>query len=63
MHDCDNNGDDCSDRVAGAGCFGAALMLQPDLVAECTAAISEAVDVPVTVKCRLGSLLPTDDPC
>jgi tRNA-dihydrouridine synthase A len=24
-----------SDRVAGAGCFGAAMMLQPDLVSEC----------------------------
>jgi tRNA-dihydrouridine synthase A len=24
-----------SDRVAGAGCFGAAMMLQPALVAEC----------------------------
>jgi tRNA-dihydrouridine synthase A len=24
-----------SDRVAGAGCFGASLMLQPTLVAEC----------------------------
>ena len=44
----------CSDRVAGAGCFGAALMLQPDLVASCAHAISDAVDTPVTIKCRLG---------
>lgn len=44
-----------SDRVAGSGCFGAALMLQPERVARCCAAMSEAVeDTPVTVKCRLG---------
>lgn len=43
-----------SDRVAGAGCFGAALMLRPELVARCCAAIAAAVDIPVTVKCRLG---------
>ncbi|KAK2078715.1 hypothetical protein QBZ16_003555 [Prototheca wickerhamii] len=43
-----------SDRVAGAGCFGAALMLRPELVAECCAAMAAAVDIPVTVKCRLG---------
>lgn len=43
-----------SDRVAGAGCFGAALMLQPELVAECCRAMCEAVSTPVTVKCRLG---------
>ena len=45
-----------SDRVAGAGCFGAALMLRPELVAECCAAMAAAVDIPVTVKCRLGAL-------
>lgn len=44
-----------SDRVAGAGCFGASLMLRPDTVAECCAAVSGAVDgTPVTVKCRIG---------
>lgn len=43
-----------SDRVAGAGCFGAALMLQPDLVARCMAALSSSVSCPVSVKCRLG---------
>lgn len=44
-----------SDRVAGAGCFGASLMLQPELVARCMAAIGGAVDgTPVNVKCRLG---------
>jgi tRNA-dihydrouridine synthase A len=42
-----------SDRVQ-AGCFGAALMLQPALVADCVRAMREAVSVPVTVKTRLG---------
>ena len=42
-----------SDRVQ-AGCFGAALMLQPSLVADCVRAMRAAVDVPVTVKTRLG---------
>ncbi|KAK9841940.1 hypothetical protein WJX81_000054 [Elliptochloris bilobata] len=44
-----------SDRVAGAGCFGAALMLRPDVVAGCCAAMRAAVPTRVTVKCRLGA--------
>jgi tRNA-dihydrouridine synthase A len=42
-----------SDRVQAA-CFGAALMLDPARVAGCVAAMRAAVDVPVTVKTRLG---------
>ncbi len=42
-----------SDRVQ-SGAFGAVLMLQPDLVAECVVAMQEASDVEVTVKCRIG---------
>jgi tRNA-dihydrouridine synthase A len=42
-----------SDRVA-SGSFGACLMLEPDLVAECVAAMRNAVRVPVTVKMRIG---------
>lgn len=42
-----------SDRVQ-SGRFGACLMAEPDLVADCFAAMQAAVDVPVTVKCRLG---------
>jgi tRNA-dihydrouridine synthase A len=42
-----------SDRVQ-SGRFGACLMAEPDLVAECMAAIVEAVRVPATVKCRIG---------
>ena len=42
-----------SDRVQ-AGRFGACLMKEPALVADCIAAMAEAVEIPVTVKCRLG---------
>ncbi|UAL12456.1 tRNA dihydrouridine(20/20a) synthase DusA [Caulobacter segnis] len=42
-----------SDRVQ-SGRFGACLMREPDLVAECMAAIRDAVKVPATVKCRIG---------
>jgi tRNA-dihydrouridine synthase A len=42
-----------SDRVQ-AGCFGAALMLEPQRVADCVVAMREAVGIPVTVKTRLG---------
>lgn len=42
-----------SDRVQ-SGRFGACLMREPDLVAECMAAIKGAVSVPATVKCRIG---------
>ena len=42
-----------SDRVQ-SGTFGACLMREPQLVAECLAAMREAVSVPVTVKHRLG---------
>jgi len=42
-----------SDRVR-SGRFGACLMLEPERVADCVAAMTEAVAVPVTVKTRLG---------
>jgi tRNA-dihydrouridine synthase A len=42
-----------SDRVQ-SGRFGACLMREPKLVAECVAAMVAAVDIPVTVKCRIG---------
>ena len=42
-----------SDRVQ-SGRFGACLMREPALVAECMAAIRQAVRVPATVKCRIG---------
>ena len=42
-----------SDRVQ-SGRFGACLMREPALVAECFQAMRSAVSIPVTVKCRLG---------
>ncbi|MBO6716420.1 MAG: tRNA dihydrouridine(20/20a) synthase DusA [Rhizobiaceae bacterium] len=42
-----------SDRVQ-SGTFGACLMRTPALVGECVEAMKSAVDVPVTVKCRIG---------
>ncbi len=42
-----------SDRVQ-SGRFGACLMAEPELVADCMRAMREAVKVPVTVKCRIG---------
>ncbi|MEO1026887.1 MAG: tRNA dihydrouridine(20/20a) synthase DusA [Pseudomonadota bacterium] len=42
-----------SDRVQ-SGRFGACLMQEPELVRECLIAMREAVDLPVTAKCRIG---------
>ncbi len=42
-----------SDRVQ-SGRFGACLMAEPDTVAAAITAMQGAVDVPVTVKCRIG---------
>ena len=42
-----------SDRVQ-SGRFGACLMAEPALVADCMRAMIEAVAIPVTVKCRIG---------
>src|SRR4249919_3729395 len=42
-----------SDRVQ-EGRFGACLMAEPAIVAECVTAMKSAVEIPVTVKCRIG---------
>jgi len=42
-----------SDRVQ-SGKFGACLMKEPELVAECVAAMRAVVDIPITVKTRIG---------
>jgi tRNA-dihydrouridine synthase A len=42
-----------SDRVQ-SGRFGACLMAEPQLVADCVAAMKDAVLIPVTVKTRIG---------
>jgi tRNA-dihydrouridine synthase A len=42
-----------SDRVQAAR-FGACLMAEPELVADCVAAMCAAVSIPITVKTRIG---------
>jgi len=42
-----------SDRVQ-SGCFGAVLMQQPNLVADCVRAMRDATGAEITVKCRIG---------
>ncbi len=42
-----------SDRVQ-EGRFGACLMAEPEIVARCVSAMTDAVSIPVTVKCRIG---------
>ena len=44
----------CPSERVSAGRFGACLMAEPELVADCVAAMAEAVDIPVTVKSRIG---------
>lgn len=42
-----------SDRVQ-SGRFGACLMAEPELVADCVRAMRDVTDTPITVKCRIG---------
>ncbi len=42
-----------SDRVQ-SGTFGACLMREPEIVAQCVTAMKAVAKVPVTVKCRIG---------
>ena len=44
----------CPSERVQKGAFGACLMAEPKLVAECVAAIGDAVSIPVTVKHRIG---------
>lgn len=44
----------CPSSRVQAGRFGACLIAEPTLVAECVAAMRESVQIPVTVKTRLG---------
>ena len=44
----------CPSSRVRSGAFGACLMLSPQKVADCVAAMSARVTIPVTVKCRLG---------
>ena len=44
----------CPSPRVKAGCFGASLMAEPELVADCVRAMQAETDRPVTVKCRIG---------
>ena len=44
----------CPSERVQKGSFGACLMREPDLVAECVKAMSDATSLPVTIKCRIG---------
>mgnify|MGYP005648449847 FL=1 len=44
----------CPSERVQKGRFGACLMLEPELVAECVAEMSKSVEIPITIKCRLG---------
>ncbi|MGE5130830.1 MAG: tRNA dihydrouridine(20/20a) synthase DusA [Sphingomonadaceae bacterium] len=44
----------CPSERVQRGAFGACLMAEPDLVADCVRAMREAVAIPVTVKHRIG---------
>ncbi|MBV9576181.1 MAG: tRNA-dihydrouridine synthase, partial [Gammaproteobacteria bacterium] len=44
----------CPSPRVSRGRFGACLMLEPVLVADCVAAMQAKINIPVTVKCRIG---------
>lgn len=44
----------CPSERVQKGAFGACLMAEPDLIAECVSAMQAAVNIPVTVKNRIG---------
>ena len=44
----------CPSQRVKSGCFGASLMNDPELVSECIKQIKDTVDIPVTIKCRIG---------
>lgn len=44
----------CPSPRVSSGRFGACLMFEPALVADCVAAMRAKVSIPVTVKCRIG---------
>ncbi|MEP6942969.1 MAG: tRNA dihydrouridine(20/20a) synthase DusA [Betaproteobacteria bacterium] len=44
----------CPSERVQTGSFGACLMREPALVAQCVAAMRDAVDVPITIKHRIG---------
>jgi tRNA-dihydrouridine synthase A len=51
----------CPSERVQRGAFGACLMAEPDLVADCVKAMQDAVSIPVTVKHRIGIDKSDDD--
>lgn len=45
----------CPSQRVAKRCFGAKLMLEPDLVREIVSSMQRRVSIPVTVKCRIGA--------
>ena len=45
----------CPSQRVAKKCFGAKLMLEPDLVREIVSSMQRRVSIPVTVKCRIGA--------
>ncbi len=44
----------CPSERVQSGAFGACLMREPELVADCIKAMQDSVSIPVTIKCRIG---------
>ena len=44
----------CPSERVQKGAFGACLMMEPALVAECILAMQESTNLPITIKCRIG---------
>ena len=44
----------CPSERVQKGAFGACLMKEPALVAECILAMQESTNLPITIKCRIG---------
>jgi tRNA-dihydrouridine synthase A len=44
----------CPSERVKKGNFGLSLMAEPELVADCVKAMKDALDMPVSVKCRIG---------
>ncbi|QIW09781.1 tRNA dihydrouridine(20/20a) synthase DusA [Francisella sp. LA112445] len=44
----------CPSERVKKGNFGLSLMAEPDLVADCVKAMKDNLDIPVSVKCRIG---------
>jgi tRNA-dihydrouridine synthase A len=45
----------CPSQRVSKRCFGAKLMLEPDLVREIVSSMQRKVSIPITVKCRIGA--------